>query len=77
MTGPGPPRRGGGQHVKLLHPSPLLTLRSPFGHVLGPAQWGGYVIVQLAKPAIYHRWDGTTEDLARIVELPENMRFLP
>jgi hypothetical protein len=65
-----------GTRVRIPAPHHTLTLRSNQGTVIGPAPLEeGYLLVRLDVPAHYD--DGVRqEDLAEIVEAPDNLRLL-
>lgn len=63
-----------GTRVRLRGTPIPLTLRSSVGTVVGPAEGaGGYLLVRLDEPAIYHQADGTEYDLDVICEMADNL----
>jgi hypothetical protein len=44
--------------------------------VVRPDVYDGYYVIHLDVPAIYHRADGSTEELEEIVESHDNLAIL-
>ena len=65
-----------GTRIRLVAPSPLLTLTRDTGRVQGPAEWDGYYVVSLDGPALYRHADGRLEELTEIREDADNMDVL-
>jgi hypothetical protein len=67
-----------GTHV-LLRDHPIgVRLRAFGGTVARPdAEYDGYVIIRLDEPATYFHADGSTEELAEIVEAIDNLIVQP
>ena len=67
-----------GTRVRVCGPTTALgvTLASPEGTVVGPAEWGGYYIVRLDQPARYQVADGHVEMLAELREYWDNLDVL-
>ena len=65
-----------GTRVRLAATSRMLTLRSPLGTIVRPAEWDGYYVVKLDQPASYHHGFGETEELQEVVQAADNMELL-
>lgn len=65
-----------GTHVRLRGDVVGVTLRSPDGRVVRPDVYDGYVVVHLDTPALFQHADGTSEELAEIVEAIDNLIIL-
>jgi hypothetical protein len=65
-----------GTRVRILGDIVATTLRDPRGVVVRPDVYDGYYVIHLDVPAIYHRADGSTEELEEIVESHDNLAIL-
>jgi len=65
-----------GARVRLRSASHLLDLRSDTGCVIGFDPDDDLPIIQLDQPAVYHAADGSTRELACIVDAEDNLLVL-
>lgn len=65
-----------GTPVRLRSASHLVDLRADTGQVVGFDPDDEMPIIQLDAPALYHAADGSTRELARIVEAEDNLDIL-
>ena len=66
-----------GTRVRLRSASHMLTLSSYTGVIVKPSDSLGYLVIRLCQPAWYLNADGTTTNLAEIVEDEDNLEVLP
>jgi hypothetical protein len=66
-----------GTHVRLRDHPVGVRLRSFGGMIARLDEPDGYLVVRLDEPAIYFHAEGTTENLAEIVEARDNLIIEP
>ena len=54
-----------------------VTLRSPYGTIVGRDRWLDYYIIRLDEPAIFAEFEGEQEELLEISEFPGNFDIHP
>ncbi|MBI4318767.1 MAG: hypothetical protein HY675_09775 [Chloroflexi bacterium] len=62
-----------GTRVRLRAPAAPLELTSDSGTVIGPAEWDGYYVIKLDRPARYHHADPRVEEIDLVREDVENL----
>jgi hypothetical protein len=66
-----------GTRVRLTSAGIGVTLRSPYGTIVGPDRWLDYYIIRLDEPAIFAEFEGEQEELLEISEFPGNFDIHP
>lgn len=66
-----------GTRVRLTSAGIGVTLRSPYGTIVGPDRWLDYYVIRLDEPADFDEGLGEQEQLSEICEMPANFIVLP